>query len=91
MNIKPLITLLGGPAKIARYLQICPQAVSIWIAKGRIPVGRVPSLERLARQQGVEVRAEHMRADIDWAVLRQGSNDPSAPSVLSNLSNLSNP
>jgi DNA-binding transcriptional regulator YdaS (Cro superfamily) len=31
----------------------------------------VPALERRALEIGVDVRAEHMRPDVDWSTLRQ--------------------
>lgn len=70
MTAKDIIQALGGPAAIAKRLGVRPQAVSIWAMKNRIPADRVPELERIARERGAPVRAEHMRNDIDWSVLR---------------------
>ena len=65
-----IIRRFGGPARLGRMLGIRSQAVSLWASKGRIPVGRVPQLERLARDLRLEMRAEVMRPDIDWSALR---------------------
>lgn len=65
-----IIRDLGGPSTVAKCLGVSPQAVSLWGACGRIPADRVPAMEGLARQRGLPVRAEHMRPDIPWHVLR---------------------
>lgn len=70
MTVKEIIRMLGGPVAIATYLDVRSQAVSLWSIKNRIPAERVPQLERRAKELGLPVRAEHMRPDIDWAVLR---------------------
>lgn len=70
MNAKDLISKLGGPSKVGRLLGIRPQAVSLWATKTRVPAERVPVLVRLAKAQGIEVRPEDFRADVDWAALR---------------------
>ncbi len=70
MQVSQIIRELGGPVSIGRHLGIRSQAISLWIHKNRIPAERVPQLERLARQIGSRVRAEQMRPDVDWAVLR---------------------
>ena len=70
MNVSEIVKSLGGPVSIGRHLGIRSQAVSLWIRKDRIPADRVPQLERLARQLGSDVRAEQMRPDIEWAVIR---------------------
>lgn len=70
MQVDEIIRTLGGPARLGRRLGIRSQAVSLWVSKGRIPTSRVPQLERLARELGVPVRAEVMRPDIEWSVLR---------------------
>ena len=70
MNVSEIVKSLGGPVSIGRQLGIRSQAVSLWIRKDRIPADRVPQLERLARQLGSDVRAEQMRPDIEWAVIR---------------------
>lgn len=71
MNTKDVIAALGGPAAVARHCGVRSQAVSLWTIKGRIPADRVPALEALARELGVAVRAEDMRPDVHWGVLRQ--------------------
>jgi DNA-binding transcriptional regulator YdaS (Cro superfamily) len=71
MDTRTIIAKLGGPAAVARALGIRCQAVSLWSRKGRIPLERVPALERRALEIGVDVRAEHMRPDVDWSTLRQ--------------------
>ena len=71
MQTKEIIHALGGPAAIARRFGVRSQAVSLWGINDRIPAERVPELERLARELGVAVRAEHMRPDLDWSVLRE--------------------
>lgn len=71
MNTKQVIAALGGPAAVARHCGVRSQAVSLWAIKGRIPADRVPDLEALARELGVSVRAEDMRPDVSWGVLRQ--------------------
>ena len=70
MNTKQVIAALGGPAAVARHCGVRSQAVSLWVIKGRIPADRVPDLEALARELGVAVRAEDMRPDVRWGVLR---------------------
>lgn len=70
-NVRTIISALGGPAAVARHCGVRSQAVSLWAIKGRIPADRVPDLEALARSRGVAVRAEDMRPDLNWAVLRQ--------------------
>ena len=69
-HIKDIIKSLGGPAKVGRYLHIRSQAVSLWAITGRIPVERVPELEELAVMVGSPYRAEDMRPDIRWGILR---------------------
>ena len=73
MKTKDVITLLGGTSKIGKAMGISSQAVSLWIRTNSIPLRRIPSLERLAKQKGLPIRAEDMRPDIDWAALREGS------------------
>jgi len=70
MTTAEIIKTLGGPASIGRQLGIRGQAVSLWIRAGRIPVDRVPQLERIAKQLGAPVRAEQMRPDVEWSVIR---------------------
>lgn len=73
MQVKEIIQALGGPASVARRLEVSSQAVSLWISSNRIPAERVPELERLARELDVPVRAEQMRPDVAWTVLRDCS------------------
>lgn len=68
---RDIIQSLGGPTTVARRLGVRPQAVSLWSLKNRIPAERVPALEAFAREVGANARAEAMRPDLDWAVLRQ--------------------
>lgn len=70
MSVSEIVQQLGGPSLIGRRLGIRSQAVSLWVRVGRIPASRVPELEALAREAGLQVRAEHMRPDINWGVLR---------------------
>jgi DNA-binding transcriptional regulator YdaS (Cro superfamily) len=70
MQTHELINLLGGSTLVGRHLNIRPQAVSIWIAKKRIPAERVPSLVRLARERGISLGPEAFRSDIDWDALK---------------------
>jgi len=72
MNTIQIIRKLGGPTVVGQYLGIRSQAVSLWSRNNRIPADRVPALEKLARDLGLAVRAEQMRPDIPWHVLRQG-------------------
>ena len=67
MNIKQIIYTLGGPGRIGRRLNIKSQAVSQWIMTGRIPAARVIALEAYAREQGLTLRAEDFRPDLDWS------------------------
>lgn len=70
MTVREIIQTLGGPAAIGRRIGVRGQAVSLWAINDRIPADRVPELERLARELDLPVRAEDMRPDIDWGVLR---------------------
>lgn len=67
MTAQDIIKALGGPVFVSQNLGIRSQAVSNW---KRIPLERVPHLERLAKSMGLEIRAEDMRPDVEWAVFR---------------------
>lgn len=48
MTTYEIIQQLGGPAQVARHLNITSPAVSQWMSKNRIPAGRVWALVVLA-------------------------------------------
>jgi DNA-binding transcriptional regulator YdaS (Cro superfamily) len=70
MDTKKLISAIGGPAQVGRALRISSQAVSLWVARGRVPAGRLPSLIRLAKVKGLTVAPESIRSDVDWEALK---------------------
>ena len=70
VKIALIMMKLGGPTLIGRRLNIRPQAVSMWVAKGQIPAARVPALVRFARERGLEFGPEVFRSDLDWAALK---------------------
>lgn len=69
MNTKELVLKLGGPTKVSQKIRIRPQAVSLWVAKNRVPLDRVPSILRLAKEAGLTITPADIRGDIDWAGL----------------------
>lgn len=69
MQLRNLFIALGGPTQIGARVGCAPQAVSQWLKKDRVPAARVPALVRMAREQGVELRPEMLRNDIDWGGL----------------------
>lgn len=75
MNVKQIVELMGGSCKLARSLGIKSQAISLWIKNNRIPLKRVPTLTRLAKEKGLPLKPEDLRADIDWDALRGGALD----------------
>jgi len=75
MNVRQIVELLGGTCKLARYIGIKSQAVSIWIRKNSIPLIRVPTLTKLSRQKGLPLRPEDIRPDVDWDALRDKESD----------------
>jgi DNA-binding transcriptional regulator YdaS (Cro superfamily) len=70
MTVSEIIKTIGGPVAVSREMGIRSQAVSLWIRSNRIPAERVPALERMCKARGLKVRAEQMRPDIEWSVLR---------------------
>lgn len=70
MKTAQIIKLLGGPAAVGSALGIRGQAVSQWVSKGYVPVGRVPGLVRMAKRLRLRLRAEQVRPDIDWAAVK---------------------
>ena len=70
-GMKPaeIITKLGGPTAVGEALGVTPQAISIWLAKGRIPLERVDEVLHVARDKGIKLKATDIRDDFDWAVI----------------------
>ena len=60
------ITNAGSISKLARILQVTPQAVCFWRdAKREIPADKCPLIER-----ATGVSCEALRPDVMWSVLR---------------------
>jgi DNA-binding transcriptional regulator YdaS (Cro superfamily) len=70
MDLQNIIRRLGGPAAVGRVLGVRSQAVSLWVAKNRVPIDRVPALVALGRALGVDLKPEDLRPDVQWAALR---------------------
>ena len=66
MELKQLITDLGGPSAVARAIGVRPQAVSLWIIAGKAPLERVPDLLSLAEKKGLALTAHDLRPDYAW-------------------------
>ncbi|MGV6989637.1 Cro/CI family transcriptional regulator [Testudinibacter sp. P80/BLE/0925] len=58
---------LGGPSKVARYFNISPWAVNMWVRNNKIPAERCPDIELLTKG---EIKCEDLRPDVNWSVLR---------------------
>ena len=70
MKVSEIVKMLGGPCRLSKEFGIRSQAVSLWIRKNRVPAERVPTLERIARENGLTLYAEQIRPDVEWHVLR---------------------
>ncbi len=69
MQVKELISALGGPAAVGRRVGVRSQAVSLWMANDQVPLERVPAVLRMAAERNVAVNAEDLRPDMDWAAV----------------------
>lgn len=63
-SLSTLIQTLGGPAYLARRLGIRSQAISQWIARGRIPAARVFAVAAIAQEQQMNVSPADLRPDL---------------------------
>lgn len=54
---------------MSQRLGVRPQAISLWLSNGQIPLERVPALLRMAADRQVAVNAEDLRGDYDWAAV----------------------
>ena len=69
MTEHQILSKLGGPSRIGRRLGVKPQAVSGWKSRG-IPMDRIPSLLRMAKENGLNIGPEALRPDLDWSGFR---------------------
>lgn len=69
MNTQEIINKLGGPTALGEALGVTPQAISIWLAKGRVPLERVDEVLHVARSMNVKLSATDIRDDFDWSVV----------------------
>ena len=53
MDVRELIRSLGGPTKVAEDCGVTPQAVTNWMARGRVAAEHQVTLWRLATERGV--------------------------------------
>jgi DNA-binding transcriptional regulator YdaS (Cro superfamily) len=66
--IRSAVDSLGGPSAAARILDCSPQAVIFWMKGERtLPAERAIELEKAT---GGTWRAEALRPDVEWAVIR---------------------
>lgn len=71
-NLTNTIQLLGGSSIVGRALGVAPQAVSQWMHRGRgMPIERVLALIRFGKEQGVVIKPQQLRPDLDWDALRK--------------------
>lgn len=75
MDSRQIIEMLGGPSVVGRRLGVKAQAVCQWVSKNRFPADKVPGLERMGRELKLPIRAENIRSDVDWAILRVPFDD----------------
>lgn len=69
------IKIAGSKAALARGLGITPWALSKWNFD-KIPEERCLSIEEITQK---EVKAEHLRPDINWSFVRSTKNSNKAP------------
>jgi DNA-binding transcriptional regulator YdaS (Cro superfamily) len=70
MNVKEIIQRLGGPTRVAMQLNIIPQAVSHWVREDKVPPARVPTVVRLGKEIGLEIKPSMLNSDVDWDAIR---------------------
>ena len=56
-NAADIIDALGGTFTVARALDIAPSTVSSWKQSGKIPKWRVPGIEVIASEKGIDLSA----------------------------------
>jgi DNA-binding transcriptional regulator YdaS (Cro superfamily) len=69
---KEAIEKAGGTSAVASLFGIKPASVSGWIARGSVPAEHCPAIERHSKGA---VRCEDLRPDVDWAYLRQQTEE----------------
>lgn len=66
------IGIFGTQSALASEIDVIPQTLNNWIARGRVPADYCPDIERAT---GGKVRCEELRPDVNWAYLRATSTE----------------
>jgi DNA-binding transcriptional regulator YdaS (Cro superfamily) len=62
------VAICGSQQKLADRLGLRQAHISMWKHRGNVPAEYCPSIERVT---GGLVKCEHLRPDVEWAVLRE--------------------
>lgn len=63
-SIEKACEAVGGKGKLAGLIKVTPQAVSHWVAAGKIPAERVLEVERVSGVPRSQLRPDIYPADI---------------------------
>lgn len=68
-------TFLGSQKALADAIGVSSKTVWAWLNREAVPAEHCPAIERAT---GGAVRCEDLRPDVDWAYLRNSTNEDAA-------------
>lgn len=69
------ICLLGSQKSLAEAVGVSPKTVWAWVSRKTVPAEHCPAIEKATNGA---VRCEDLRPDVDWAYLRNSTNEDAA-------------
>jgi len=74
-SLEHAIRLLGSQKALADAIGVSPKTVWAWVNRKAVPAEHCPAIERATNGA---VRCEDLRPDVDWAYLRNSTNQEAA-------------
>lgn len=69
------INVLGTQKALADAIGVSPKTVWAWLNREAVPAEQCPAIEKATNGA---VRCEDLRPDVDWAYLRNSTNEDAA-------------